>query len=93
MGEEEGTVRLNLRLPESLHRKLQERAREHHRSLNSEIIDALNANAGRELYTGEAGALRLIAEIVALLSRQLGAKKAIHLIDQLTDMLDRDAPQ
>jgi hypothetical protein len=41
MGEEEETVRLNLRLPASLHRTLQERAREHHRSLNSEIIDTL----------------------------------------------------
>jgi predicted DsbA family dithiol-disulfide isomerase len=42
MGEEEGTVRLNLRLPASLHRKLQELARENRRSLNSEIIDNLN---------------------------------------------------
>jgi hypothetical protein len=42
MGEEEGTVRLNLRLPASLHRKLQERAREHHRSLNSEILGTLS---------------------------------------------------
>jgi predicted nucleic acid-binding Zn-ribbon protein len=35
------TVRLVTRLPASLHRRLQEQAREHHRSLNSEIIDIL----------------------------------------------------
>jgi len=42
MGEEEGTVRLGLRLPTSLHHRLQEQARENHRSLNSEIVAVLN---------------------------------------------------
>jgi hypothetical protein len=41
MGEEEGTVRLNLRLPASLHRELQEQAKENNRSLNSEIVTSL----------------------------------------------------
>jgi len=43
MGEKEDTVRLVVRLPASLHLALQERAREHRRSLNSEIVFGLNA--------------------------------------------------
>jgi plasmid stability protein len=42
MGEEEKTARFELRLPVSLRQRLQERAREHNRSLNSEIVGALN---------------------------------------------------
>ena len=42
MGEEEKTARFELRLPVSLRQRLQERAREHNRSLNSEIVAALN---------------------------------------------------
>jgi Arc-like DNA binding domain len=41
MKEEEKTVRFELRLPASLRQKLEERAREHHRSLNSEIVHDL----------------------------------------------------
>jgi hypothetical protein len=41
MGEQEKTIRFGLRLPESLYNKLQERAREHQRSLNSQIIALL----------------------------------------------------
>jgi hypothetical protein len=41
MGEEEGTVRLGVRLPASLHHTIEQQAREHHRSLNSEIITLL----------------------------------------------------
>jgi hypothetical protein len=43
--EEEKTARFELRLPVSLRQRLQERAREHHRSLNSEIVDALTIAA------------------------------------------------
>jgi Arc-like DNA binding domain len=42
MGEDEGTVRLNVRLPTSLHRKLQESAKAHRRSLNSEMLVMLD---------------------------------------------------
>jgi hypothetical protein len=41
MGQDEETVRLNLRLPASLHRDLQEQAKENNRSLNSEIVTSL----------------------------------------------------
>ena len=43
MGEGEDTIRLGVRLPASIHHKLQEQAREHNRSLNSEIVTLLVA--------------------------------------------------
>src|SRR5919109_3508815 len=41
MGQKEDTVRLVVRLPASLHQKLQEQAQARHRSLNSEIVHDL----------------------------------------------------
>jgi plasmid stability protein len=43
MNKTEDMVKLVARLPASLHRKLQEQAKEHHRSLNSEMIEVLSA--------------------------------------------------
>jgi hypothetical protein len=60
MGEEEGTIRFGLRLPASLHDALLKQAREHHRSLNSEIVSLLSL-----LIDGGSLAQGLIEERVA----------------------------
>jgi Arc-like DNA binding domain len=72
MEEEEGTVRLNLRLPTSLHRKLQEQARAHHRSLNSEIVAALGVGGLQDL----SGRMQWLEEAMKVIRAQVEASSA-----------------
>jgi hypothetical protein len=48
MGQGEGTVKLSLRIPASLHHTLQEQARENRRSLNTEIVHVINDGLATE---------------------------------------------
>jgi hypothetical protein len=54
------TVRVSLRLPPALHKRLRERAKHEHRSLHSQIIWLLsNTVATREMVALRADALRV----------------------------------
>jgi hypothetical protein len=54
MGEQGKTIRFGLRLPASLYRKMQERARENDQSINSEIVATLHAALGAKQILSDA---------------------------------------
>ena len=77
MGEEEGTIRFGLRLPASLHEALLKQAREHHRSLNSEIVFVLGAGFS---------AAHVLSQAEQMLSK---AEESLHESEQIVDDHDR----
>jgi len=80
MEKDEKTTRFELRLPVSLRQKLEEQAREHHRSLNSEIVSLLSVfGAGASLAQG------LIEERIAATIDSQG----IDLRDSLKNVAER----